>query len=133
MRVESDKWYNRIVRDARYNDRKSGRHIDPNQKFITTRDLLEMQNKQQNKCYYCQIQMEWLERRKNKKGLTLERANNSLPHYTSNCLGLCCKSCNSKRFCKNLGLMKRYFSKWKELALDVHVKIDGTRRCSLMT
>jgi len=123
MRVESDNWYNRIVRDSRYNDRCANRTIVPTIPFITSKVLFAMQNIQQNKCYYCQEQMSWLERRSNKRGLTVERADNSLPHYISNCKALACKSCNSKRFSYEKGLLKRYFSIWKDHALNVHVSI----------
>ena len=130
---KADRWYNRIVRDSRYNDRRQKRDIDPTIPFIDSKTLFKMQNSQQNRCYYCQVQMEWLERRSNKKGLTVERADNSQPHYIRNCLGLVCKSCNSKRFDQETGLLKRYFSKWRDLALNVTVTVDGERRSSLIT
>ena len=133
MRRESDNWYNRIVRDSRYNDRRKNRTIDPTIPFINSATLFRMQNDQQNKCLYCLTQMEWLERRSNKKGLTVERSDNRLPHYISNCLGLACKSCNSKQYTHEKGLLKRYFSKWKDFALNVHVKVDGTRYPSYIT
>jgi len=123
MRRDSDAWFKRIVRDSRYNDRCRNRHIDPRIPFINTPTLLKFQNIQQNKCLYCLSEMEWLERRSNKKGLTLERADNRLPHYISNCKGLVCKSCNSKQYSHEKGLLKRY-SKWKDLALNVHVTVD---------
>jgi len=135
MRRESDNWYNRICRDSRYNDRRKNRTIDPNIPFINPATLFWFQNKQQNKCLYCQVEMEWLERRSNKKGLTVERGNNKLPHYISNCLGLVCKSCNSKQYTHEKGILKRYFSIWKTRALDVHVTVDldGGRRPSFLT
>ena len=126
MRI-SDRWYNRISRDARYNDGKAGRVIDPNIIFITTRRLLELQNEQQNKCYYCQSNMCWIERKRNPLGLTLERLDNSLPHYEANCV-LACKHCNSKKFTPDQGLLRRYFTKWKNIALDVRVQSSGDRR-----
>ena len=121
MRKESDNWYNRIPRDSRYNDKHMNRWIDESIPFINSAALFKMQNRQQNKCMYCLTQMEWLERRSNKKGLTVERGDNRVPHYLSNCIGLACKSCNSKKFSKEKGLLKRYFSKWKDQALNVHV------------
>ena len=127
MRKESDKWFNRIVRDSRYNDRRQDRYISPNIEYVDTETLLFLQQDQQNKCYYCQCQMNWLERRRSKNGLTVERKNNDLPHYKSNCVGLCCKSCNSKRYKRDHGLLLRYFSKWKKAALDVHVTVRGDR------
>ena len=127
MRTECDKWFNRIVRDSKHNDKARKRKIDPEQPYIDTKTLLGFQDKQENKCYYCQVMMNWLERRKSKNGLTLEREKNHLPHYTSNCLGLVCKSCNSKRYDRERGLLTRYFTKWRDLALNVHVKQDDGR------
>ena len=127
MHPESDRWYNRIVRDSRYNDRRRNRFIDPSVKYIDRETLLEFQDTQENKCYYCGVQMNWLQRRSGKTGLTLEREKNHLPHYKSNCLGLCCKSCNCKRYQREHGLLVRYFTKWKNLALNVHVKSAGGR------
>ena len=127
MRKESDKWFNRIVRDSRYNDGRQNRRIAPHLAYIDTNTLLAFQQHQQNKCYYCQCQMNWLERRSSKNGLTIEREKNYLPHYKSNCLGLCCKSCNSKRYSREHGLLVRYFTKWKNTALNVRVRVRGDR------
>ena len=132
---ESDKWFHRIVRDSRYNDRKAGREIDPKIPFICSKVLFEMQNVQQNRCWYCLEGMSWMERSRNLRGLTVERSDNSLPHYTSNCKGLVCKSCNSKRYTTERGILKRYFSKWKDFALGVHVQVgdlETGRRASLI-
>ena len=128
----ADRWYNRIVRDSRYNDRIRKRFIDPTIPFIDSKTLFRMQNDQQNLCYYCRVQLEWLERRSNKKGLTVERADNRLPHYISNCVGLVCKSCNSKKYSGPKGLLMRYFSKWRDRALNVRVSVDGERSSSLI-
>ena len=133
MRKESDNWYNRIVRDSRYNDRRRNRTIDPQIPFINSATLFKMQNAQQNRCLYCLTQMEWMERRSNKKGLTVERGDNRLPHYISNCIGLACKSCNSKQYSHENGLLMRYFSKWKDIALNVHVQVDDPRSPSYIT
>ena len=129
----SDRWYNRIVRDSRYNDRVAGRTIDPNIQYITTAHLLEFQNAQSNRCYYCDVPLNWMRRRDRKNGLTLERSDNNLPHYVHNCVGLCCKSCNSKRMPHHLGLLRRYFSKWRNLALDPIVQVTGDRRGGYVT
>jgi len=129
----SDRWYNRIIRDSRYNDRVAGRIIDPTIQYITSAHLLEFQNKQSNRCYYCQVSLNWMRRRDRKNGLTLERRDNNLPHYLTNCVGLCCKSCNSKRLPMNVGILKRYFSKWKIKALDPYVMVDGLRRGCFVT
>lgn len=120
MRI-NDLWFNRIPRDSRYNDRRVGRKIVEGIPYITARDLLTFQNKQQNRCYYCDNQMKWYgNRSSDKMGLTLERKNNAFPHYTRNCLGLCCKSCNSRKYVGNRGLLKRYFSKWKNATFEIN-------------
>ena len=129
--VDHDRWYYRIVRDSRCTDLKKKRGIDEVTPYVDVDYLFELQNRQQNKCWYCATNMNWMERRTCKEGLTLERKDNTKPHYKSNCV-LCCKSCNSKRYDTNTGLMKRYFSKWKNAALDVHVLVDGQRRSSFV-
>ena len=131
MRRESDNWYRRIVRDSRYNDRKAKRQIDPTIPYISTSDLLELQNTQQNKCYYCWLDMSWMERSRNPRGLTLERLNNRLPHYKSNCV-LACKRCNCKRYSPHHGLLLRYFAKWKALTFDPVVQVHGSRSPNYM-
>ena len=128
---KADRWYKRIVRDSKYNDRCRGRIINPFLPYIDTASLLESQQAQENKCWYCQCEMNWLERRSSKNGLTLERADNSIPHYKFNCKGLCCKSCNSKRFTTDKGLMKRYFCKWKEIALATNRYCPDNRSARL--
>ena len=126
---KADRWYNRIVRDSKHNDKRQGREIKPTLPYIDTNTLLEFQQLQQNKCYYCQCEMNWMERRSSKNGLTLERDNNALPHYKTNCVGLCCKSCNSKKYSTDKGLLKRYFCKWRDLALGIHYKHELRSAC----
>ena len=106
------------------------RWIDPSVPFIDAESLFEFQNKQQNKCMYCLTEMEWMERRTNKNGLTVERGDNREPHYLFNCIGLACKSCNSKQYSAEKGILKRYFSKWKDVALNFHVTYsESDLRC----
>ena len=125
-----DRWYNRIVRDSRYNDRMRNRTIDPEIPFITSNDLQTFQTDQQNRCLYCYCFMNWLERRSCKQGLTLERRNNRLPHYKNNCKGLVCKSCNSRQMNHEQILLRKYFGKWKSI-LDVVVKFEANTRSSV--
>ena len=125
-----DRWYKRIVRDSRYNDGRHNRVIDPAIPYIDTEMLVRFQQEQQNRCWYCDVFMNWLERRSNKTGLTLERADNALPHYKTNCRGLCCKSCNSKRYTQDHGLLKRYFTKWKHAVFEIRGNTNGERRAS---
>ena len=77
-------------------------------------------------------QLNWLERRSCKNGLTLERLDNRLPHYRYNCV-LACKSCNSKRFDRDTGILKRYFSIWKNITHTVRVQVDDRRAASFVS
>ena len=123
MRIQ-DRWYNRIIRDSIRNDKKAGRDITQ-EPYINSETLLHLQNEQQNKCYYCLCDMQWMERRSSKDGLTVERADNNKAHFISNC-SLCCKRCNSRKFSKEKGLLMRYFSKWKGV-LNVKQNLSSKR------
>ena len=116
---KNDRWFHRIVRDSKTNDLKK-RTIDPDIPYIDAEFLKNLQTTQKNRCYYCQTFLNWIERRSCKQGLTVERMDNSLPHYKTNCT-LACKSCHSKVFSREQGLMKRYFSKWKHKTFDLKV------------
>ena len=48
MRTEADKWFNRIVRDSKHNDKNRKRRIDPEQPYIDTPTLIGFQKKQEN-------------------------------------------------------------------------------------
>ena len=128
---KQDRWYNRIVRDSRRSDRLAKRLVKDVDRYVTTEDLIKMQQDQRNRCYYCQIFMDWIQRRRGGTGLTLERFNNCLPHYTSNCC-LACKACNSKRVSREEGLLKKYFNIWYEKTFGVTRKWQGNRRCSFV-
>jgi len=127
---KKDRWMFRIVRDCKASDIKARREYVP-EGFINTKYLEYLQQKQCNRCFYCDCFMNWLERRKNKTGLTCERRNNKLSHLASNCV-LCCKSCNSKKYSYEKGLMKRYFSKWYNRTFNI-VAPRSNRRCSYIT
>jgi len=122
----SDRWMCKIPRDSRKADRLAGRTDYDTRDFIDTPYLLHLQTKQQNECYYCQTQLCWRERRRAKNGLTVERIDSRLPHLKSNCV-LCCKSCNSKRYTRDHGLLKRYFTKWKKKTFDIPRFVDLPR------
>jgi hypothetical protein len=124
-----DRWMYRIVRDSKASDYKAGRVFTP-EEYITTEDLIKMQETQKNQCYYCSCFMDWLERRTTKTGLTCERRHNSKPHLVSNVV-LCCKSCNSKKYNYRKGLLKRYFSLWFNHTFDI-VAPRTNRRCSFI-
>lgn len=127
MRV-ADRWYKRIIRDSKRSDRINNLPVTDPDRYVTSQDLIDMQQQQQNKCYHCLIFMNWLERRSCKHGLTLDRRNTSLPHYKDN-VCLACKSCNSARYTKNKQLLKRYFRLWYQNTFDIRMT-ENKRRCS---
>jgi hypothetical protein len=130
MKKKKDRWMFRIVRDCKASDLKANREYAP-ENFINTKYLEYLQEKQCNLCFYCECFMDWIERRKTKTGLTCERRNNNLPHEKNNCV-LCCKSCNSKKYSYEKGLMKRHFSKWYNRTFNI-VPPRTNRRCSYIT
>jgi len=127
MRV-ADRWYKRIIRDSKCSDRKNKLPITYPDQYVTTHDLIYMQQEQENKCYHCLVFMNWLERRSSKNGLTLDRRNTQLPHYKDN-VCLACKSCNSARYTKEKQLLKRYFNLWYHKTFDIKMA-ENKRRCS---
>jgi hypothetical protein len=129
MRRDSDRWYRRIVRDCKCSDFKAGREVDL-KTYIQSDQLEGLQDTQENLCYYCQEQMDWLERRSARNGLTCERLDNTRPHEADNCK-LCCKRCNSRKFSHDKGLLMRFFCLWKHNALDIRMP-QTNRRCSFV-
>ena len=129
MKRDSDRWYRRIVRDCKASDYKAGREVNL-ENYVQSGQLEVMQDNQQNKCWYCQEQMCWLERRRARNGLTCERMDNSLPHETGNCK-LACKRCNSRKFSREKGILMRYFCIWKHSALGIRAP-QTNRRCTFV-
>ena len=123
-----DRFYLRIIRDSKHNDKARGRKIRPNVQYITSDYIQELQNNQENKCYYCLKSMNWL-KRAGKDGLTCARTLNNFAHYKFNVDKLCCKSCNSKDFSVQRGLLKRCFSKWKENTFKIVSPVEDRSAC----
>ena len=121
----SDRWYFRCIRDSMSADGFTKGNTPAN--YITTKGVIDLQQQQENLCYYCQIFMDWLKRSK-KDGLTIERLYPKYPHLESNCV-LCCKSCNSKKYTRDKGLLKRYFSIWHRNTFDI-IPRHTNRRCT---
>ena len=112
-----DRWYFRCVRDSMKTDIAANRPFH-REDYISTKQLIALQEVQRNRCYYCNVFMNWVERRKSKNGLTIERLRTDLPHLKTNCV-LACKSCNSTRYSRDRGLLKRYFSLWRDRTFDI--------------
>lgn len=86
-------WYKRCVWKSTRKDRiKNRTSDDPMVKPIRLQTLRVLQR---NKCFYCEEEMQVINRKKS-NGLTIERLDNRLPHTTKNVV-LCCSRCNCKR------------------------------------
>ena len=72
-----------------------------NEETIIDKDYcIFLENKQNNKCYYCEIEMtknpNFTDITGNKKNISIERLDNNLAHINENCV-LCCWNCNNIR------------------------------------
>ena len=86
-------WYKRCVWKSTRKDRIKNR-VSSKPTINPTR-LRTLRVLQQNKCFYCEKEMQVKNRQKH-DGLTIERLDNSKPHTTDNVV-LCCSRCNCKR------------------------------------
>jgi len=92
---DAKNWENRMVRGAKYIDKKKKR----NNKNIVTKKYIQKQHKlQNNKCFYCDCEMKYGigVSRECSTGITLERISSDLPHINSNCV-LICHECNTMK------------------------------------
>ena len=103
----SDQWQFRILRDSKRHDLAKGLYDSAN--FIDTEFLLHMNEKQQSRCFYCEIPMAQ-HVRSIRQGMTLERLDITKGHIKSNCV-LCCKSCNSKKLHRDTDLVRNILNK----------------------
>ena len=86
-------WPNRCLYLSKNADRRKDRTSD--EPYITPQRLVTLRILQDNKCYYCDTELQ-VQNRKKPDGLTIERINNSKPHTISNVI-LCCHRCNCKK------------------------------------
>ena len=81
-----------MINSSKSSDLNKNRYDETN--HITLEFLQEQHIKQQNKCGYCQIEMEFtFDNNKNPNQITIERLNNDIGHIKSNCIFACFK-CN---------------------------------------
>jgi hypothetical protein len=81
-----------IINSSKSSDLNKNRYDETN--HITLEFLQEQHIKQQNKCGYCQIDMEFtFDQNKNPNKITIERINNDIGHTIDNCIFACFK-CN---------------------------------------
>ena len=129
MRI-GDQWHKRIPRDCKCTDRKKNRDWDP-KKMVDTEWCLKQVDLQQNKCHYCGVFMDWINRQK-PNGLTVERLKaGHHPHHKDNCT-LCCFRCNTKRMTPSQKILKKYLYMWYRKVFDVQVQTTGERRPSFL-
>ncbi|SVA97387.1 uncharacterized protein METZ01_LOCUS150241 [marine metagenome] len=86
-------WIPSMINDAKRNEKKKFPNVE---KPITTEYIKNQQKLQNNKCLYCDCEMKYgigVNRKKNRKAITLERISSDLPHTNSNCV-LICQGCN---------------------------------------
>ena len=91
-------WFNRCVYLSRASDARKNRTSD--EPYITGARLRALRVLQDNKCFYCDTELQ-VDNRKQHDGLTIERLVNSKPHSMSNVI-LCCSRCNCKRVSNHL-------------------------------
>ena len=91
-------WFNRCLYLSRQSDAKKNRTSD--EPYITPERLLTLRVLQENKCFYCDTELQ-VHNRKKPDGLTIERLDNSKPHSISNVI-LCCHRCNCRKLSNKL-------------------------------
>jgi hypothetical protein len=83
-----------MVQDAKGKDKKNKFN---NKNLITVKYIKNQLKLQNNKCFYCDCEMQYgigVNRKYgNGKGVSLERISSDLPHTNSNCV-LICHECN---------------------------------------
>ena len=94
------RWHHHVIYDSKRSDARRGFDVD-DPDYITAEWVLEQREKQENKCYYCNREMQ-IKRRTAFDGLQPERLTECLPHLKSTCV-LACGDCNRRshysRFC----------------------------------
>ncbi len=88
-------WYKTIVSGSKNNDKLFKRTWNE-EDYITPEFVKFLNQQQESKCIYCQVEMQYGEdaNRKSRDGLTIQRKDNSIAHIQSNCV-LCCMRCNN--------------------------------------
>ena len=88
---QSHRWAHRVCVHSKLTDKKKNRSFNQNN-YITPNRLKQIREIQDNKCIYCNTELQTYNR-KRPNGLTIERLDNNLAHITSNCV-ICCFHCN---------------------------------------
>ena len=86
-------WANRCCYLSKNSDARSNRTSD--EPYVTPERLLTLRILQNNKCWYCDTELQVFNR-KQPNGLTIERLDNKKSHTRSNCI-LCCHRCNCRK------------------------------------
>ena len=110
---QSKRWAHRVCVHSRLTDKKKNRTYAKSD-YITPDRLKQMREIQDNKCIYCETELQTYNR-KRPNGLTIERLDNNFAHVISNCV-ICCFHCNVRSAFKTFTtppspvMMKRLFT-----------------------
>jgi hypothetical protein len=106
-------WAKRCLTHSRRSDKKYDRTCNDNT-YITEQQLVNLRKFQDNKCFYCKIELQVFNRRR-PDGLTVERlVGGSRPHNSDNVV-LACHRCNCKRMGNKYAHkspLKMYYDMW---------------------
>ena len=114
-------WAKRIVHTSKSNDERA-RRTSTDLEYVTEQRVKDIAVMQRMACYYCATVMKVdVDRRKNPDAVTIERIENTLPHWLENCV-LACSGCNYSR-------QDTYtFDEFKENFAQI--KTGAIKRCS---
>ena len=110
---QSRRWSYRACVHSRLTDKKKNRTYARGD-YITPDRLKQVREIQDNKCIYCETELQTYNR-KRPNGLTIERLDNNFAHVISNCV-ICCFHCNVRSAFKTFTtppspvMMKRLFT-----------------------
>jgi hypothetical protein len=95
------RWRNNIICSSRAADRRrwSADAIANYGAYLTIERVDELLVMQQGQCFYCGVPLMYgtgIDRSTHRAGVTIERADNAVPHVIENCV-LACSSCNTAR------------------------------------
>jgi hypothetical protein len=93
------RWRNNIICSSRAADRRrwSADAIANYGAYLTIERVDELLVMQQGQCFYCGVPLMYgtgIDRSTHRAGVTIERADNAVPHVIENCV-LACSSCNT--------------------------------------
>ena len=91
-------YFNNKISGYKTQDKNANRIIDEKQEYLNANYIINELAKNDNKCTYCKNSFEiGIDEDENyTTNITMDRINNSLPHYKNNCV-LSCLLCNCSK------------------------------------